>query len=61
MDPAKGTALIDHEPIKSLNWPRMTMVFKVPDKGLAGKLNAGGRAEFEFVQQGSDYVITAVK
>ena len=61
IDLAKGTALIDHEPVKSLNWPRMTMVFQVRDKSLGEKLAAGRKAEFEFTQQGSDYVITAVK
>lgn len=60
-DPAKGTVTIAHEPVKSLNWPAMTMGFTVKDKALFDKLQANKKIEFEFVQQGKDYVITAVK
>jgi Cu/Ag efflux protein CusF len=39
----------------------MTMGFAVKDKALLGKLAPEKKIEFEFVQQGSDYVITSVK
>ena len=61
VDPAKSTVTLDHEPVKSLNWPAMTMGFTVKDKALLDKLKADKKIEFEFVQQGKDYVITSVK
>lgn len=58
--PAAGTVTIDHDPVKTLNWPAMTMTFTVKDKALFDKLRTGGKAGFEFVQEGKNYVITAV-
>ena len=59
--PAAGTVTIDHQPVKTLNWPAMTMTFTVKDKALFDKLRTGAKAEFEFAQEGKNYVITAVK
>ncbi len=61
VDTADGTVKLAHEPVKSLNWPAMTMKFSVKDKTLFDKLTVGKKVEVEFVQQGSGYVITAVK
>jgi Cu(I)/Ag(I) efflux system protein CusF len=61
VDRAKSTVTLAHDPVKSLKWPAMTMPFAVKDKALLEKLQAGKKVEFEFVQQGKDYVITAVK
>ena len=61
VDRAKGTVTLAHGPVKSLNWPAMTMPFTVKDKALLEKLQAGNKVEFEFVQQGKEYVITTVK
>ena len=61
IDAAKGTVTLAHDPIKSLNWPAMTMGFQVQDKSLLDKLQPGKKIEFEFVQRGKDYVITGVK
>lgn len=58
-DPAKGGVTIAHGPIRGLKWPSMTMSFGVRDKALLEKLALDKK--FEFVQQGKDYVITAVK
>lgn len=52
---------VAHEPVNSLNWPAMTMGFKVKDKALLAKLKEGQKVEFEFVQEGEDYVVTSVK
>jgi Cu(I)/Ag(I) efflux system periplasmic protein CusF len=56
-----GTVSIAHEPVKSLNWPRMTMSFRVADKALLDKLPADKKIDFEFEQRGKDYVITGIK
>jgi Cu(I)/Ag(I) efflux system protein CusF len=61
VDRAGGKVTLAHEPVKSLNWPAMTMKFSVKDKALFDKLAVGKKVEIEFVQQGSDYVVTGVK
>ncbi len=61
VDPAKGSVTLAHEPIKSLNWPAMTMEFMVKDKALLDKLTPEKKVEFEFTEDGKGYVITAVK
>mgnify|MGYP001619357081 CR=1 FL=1 len=60
-DRNKGTVTLAHEPVPSLKWPSMTMSFAVKDKAMFDKLPTNKKMDFEFVQQGKDYVITAVK
>ena len=52
---------IKHGPVASINWPAMTMAFKVNDKSLLDKLAKDKKVDFEFKQEGSDYVVTGVK
>jgi Cu(I)/Ag(I) efflux system membrane fusion protein len=47
VDAAKGRVELDHEPIPSLKWPRMTMEFAVGDKAGLAKLKKGDVVEFE--------------
>jgi Cu(I)/Ag(I) efflux system protein CusF len=61
VDPARNSITLAHERIASLNWPPMVMAFAVKDKALFDKLQAGRKVEFEFVQQGKEYLITSVK
>lgn len=61
VDATAGTVTLAHEPMKSLNWPAMTMGFKVTDRTLLDKLVEGKRVEVEFKQAGKDYLITSVK
>lgn len=61
LDAGGGSVTFDHEPVKSLDWPAMTMTFAVKDKMLLDKLTVGKKAEFEFVQDGKGYVVTGVK
>lgn len=61
VDAANGEVTLAHEPIKSLAWPAMIMGFSVTDKGLFKKLPVGKKVEVEFVQLGSEYVVTNVK
>jgi Cu(I)/Ag(I) efflux system protein CusF len=61
VDAAKGTVTLAHDPIGSLNWAAMTMTFQVKDKKSLEKLSPEKKVEFEFVQQGSGYVITRIK
>ncbi len=61
IDSAGGKVTIAHGPVPSMKWPAMTMTFAVKDKALLGKLSPEKKVEFEFVQQGSDYVITSAR
>ena len=61
VDADKGTVNIQHGPVASLNWPAMTMAFKAKDRKALQGLKPGQKIDFEFVQQGKDYVLTKVK
>ena len=61
VDPANAKVSIKHEPVASLNWPAMTMAFKVQDKKMLDKLAVGSKVDFEFEHRGKDYVITKVR
>ena len=51
-----------HGPVKTMNWPAMTMAFKVKDKTMLDKFAAGKDViKFDFAKQGKDYVISSVK
>jgi len=60
-DTKAGTVTLDHEPVKSMKWPAMSMAFKVQDKALMDKLGEGKKIEVEFEQRGKEYVITSAK
>jgi len=61
VDLKTGTVTIAHGSIKSMDWPAMDMTFTVKDKALLDKFSQDKKVEFQFVQQGSDYVITSAK
>jgi len=61
VDPKAGLVTLAHDPVKSMNWPAMTMGFQVQDKMLFDKLSVGKKVDFEFVQGTKGYVVTAVK
>lgn len=56
-----GVITIAHGPINGLNWPPMTMGFKVKNKALLAGLKEGQKVQFEVAQEGDDYVVTSVK
>jgi Cu/Ag efflux protein CusF len=61
VDAGNGKVTLEHGPVKTLNWPAMTMTFGVKDKNLLDKLHVGQRVQVEFEGQGGSYVITLVK
>ncbi len=61
IDAATSVVTLAHEPVKSLNWPAMTMGFKVKDKMMLDKLTVGKTVDFEFAQADKGYVISNVK
>ena len=46
LDAAAGRVELDHEPIASLQWPRMTMKFLVEEKSQLGNLKSGDAVQF---------------
>jgi Cu(I)/Ag(I) efflux system protein CusF len=61
IDGNTGVVTLAHGPVKSLNWPAMTMGFKVNDKMLLDQFGVGKTVDFEFIQAGKDYIITGAK
>jgi len=62
VDPASGVLLITHEPVKSLNWPTMTMEFVPAHSGLAAAVRPGQAIRFEFVERKpGEWVVTKME
>ena len=61
IDAKAGIVTFVHEPVKTLNWPAMTMGFAVKDRALLDKLAVGKQVEFEFVKAGKGYTVTSVE
>ena len=61
VDTAAGSVTLSHGAVTTLNWPPMTMSFKVKDKMLMDQLAKDKKVEVDFVKDGSDYVVTTVK
>jgi Cu(I)/Ag(I) efflux system membrane fusion protein len=58
MDWARSTVTISHGPIPSLDWPPMTMDFRVRDAALLRSLKPGQKVGFEIVEKpAGEYVI----
>jgi Cu/Ag efflux protein CusF len=57
VDRANATVKINHEPIPALDWPRMTMPFRLKESALADQVKEGDKVEFFLEKSGSDYVI----
>ena len=61
VDAQKGTVMLAHGPIKSLEWPAMTMGFAAKDKKMLDGIKPGAKVEFEFIQDGSRFLIVSIK
>lgn len=59
LDPASSRIIISHEAIPAVQWPAMTMSFRI-SKELATGLKVGQKVEFEFVPADMDGTITKV-
>ncbi|MGH8762147.1 MAG: copper-binding protein [Nitrosospira sp.] len=57
VDRANATIKINHDPIPALDWPRMTMPFRLKERALADLVKEGDAVEFFLEKSGSDYVI----
>jgi Cu(I)/Ag(I) efflux system protein CusF len=56
-----GSLILKHAPIPALEWPAMTMSFKVRDKAQLQPLKKGDKVEFTLEKSGASYVITDIK
>jgi Cu(I)/Ag(I) efflux system membrane fusion protein len=62
VDAKAGTLLITHEPVKSLNWPTMTMEFVPSNDAIAKAAKPGDAIEFEFVERKpGEWVVTKIE
>ena len=61
VDAKAGKVTLAHDPVKTMNWPAMTMTFQVKNKAMLDKLGEGKKIEFEFENHGKEHVITSVK
>ncbi len=59
MSPTELT--LAHEAVPALQWPAMTMGFKLSSPQLATGLSVRQQVRFTFSKQGEDYVITAIE
>lgn len=59
LDAANGTITLSHEPVPAIQWPAMTMAFKITSQLSAG-IKVGNRVDFEFVAKGMDATITKI-
>ena len=57
VDQSNATIKINHDPIAALNWPRMTMPFRLKERSLATKIKEGDIVEFSLEKEASNYVI----
>jgi Cu/Ag efflux protein CusF len=55
-----GKVNISHEPIGSMNWPKMTMDFSVQNKAELGAIQPGMTVDFEMTKVGKSYPITRI-
>lgn len=62
LDAARTTVTLAHGPIATLNWPAMTMDFRVKDPALLKTLKPGQKIVFEMTEEKSgDYVIVTAQ
>ncbi|HRD96875.1 MAG TPA: efflux RND transporter periplasmic adaptor subunit, partial [Rubrivivax sp.] len=62
IDAKTGTLLITHEPVKSLNWPTMTMEFVPSNEAVAKAAKPGEAIAFEFVERKpGEWVVTKIE
>lgn len=62
VDASKSTVTLAHDPVKSLNWPAMTMDFRVRDKASLASLKPDQKIEFELIEEKKgSYVISRIK
>ena len=57
----KTKVTLRHEPIPAIQWPAMTMEFKVKCGAISAKTKVGDKVQFTLVPDGKDYMVTSIK
>ena len=57
----KSKVTLKHEPIPAIQWPAMTMEFKVKSSAVLAKTKVGDKVIFTLVPAGNDYMVTSIK
>ena len=52
---------LKHEPIAAINWPAMTMAFKVKNSAILAKTKVGDKVTFTLAPDGKNYMVTSIK
>ncbi len=60
-DAASAKVTLRHGPIRNLDMPPMTMVFRVTDPAQATQVKAGAKVRFRAEQQAGAYVVTRIE
>ena len=60
-DAASAKVTLRHGPIRNLDMPPMTMVFRVTDPAQAAQVKAGAKVRFRAEQQAGAYVVTRIE
>lgn len=61
VDPSSKTVNLDHDEIKALGWPPMTMDLKVQDASILDSVKPGMKVTFNIKKMGKDFVITSMQ
>jgi Cu(I)/Ag(I) efflux system periplasmic protein CusF len=61
IDSGQSKITLKHGEIKNLDMPPMTMVFKVKDPTLLGKVKVGDKVRFVAEKQSEGYVVTLIE
>jgi Cu(I)/Ag(I) efflux system membrane fusion protein len=60
-DVEAGSVVVTHDPVASLNWPKMTMEFIPAHSGMFANIKPGTPMSFEFVERNpGEWVITKI-
>ena len=61
IDPGGGKITLKHGPIKSLDMPSMTMVYRVANAALLDKVKVGDKVLFTAASPGGTLTVTEIK
>jgi Cu(I)/Ag(I) efflux system membrane fusion protein len=64
VDASSGYVELDHDPIASLQWPRMSMAFHAEDKAQLSSIKPGDRVDFELYgkpNKDGDFILRSIR
>ena len=61
VDKAGGRIRLTHDPIAAVNWPQMTIVFRVKNASLVDQVKQGDKVEFVLSRSSTGFVISDIQ